>query len=182
MKLKELSLHVLDIVENSISANANLIKILIDEDLVHNLLTIQIEDNGIGMDKELLRMADNPFTTTRKTRKVGLGLSLFKAAALRTEGNFNIDSVKGKGTIVKATFKHDHIDRAPIGNMGSTIATILSREDNIDLLYIHRICDKVFEFDTRKIKEILGEVSLNTPEIILWIQNYINENIIELSK
>lgn len=173
---------MLDIAENSISANASLIKITIDEDLVHNFLVIQIEDNGIGMDRELLEMADNPFTTTRKTRKVGLGLSLFKAAALRTEGDFSIDSVKGNGTVVKATFKYDHIDRAPIGNMGSTIAAILSREDDVDLLYIHKICDKVFEFDTREIKKILGEVRLNTPEIILWIQNYINDSINELSK
>lgn len=180
--MKELSLHILDLVENSINAHAKLVTITIIEDISNNLLKITIEDNGHGMDEGLLRIADNPFTTTRKTRDVGLGLSLMKAAALRTDGNFYITSEKNKGTKVVAIFKYDHIDRAPIGNMGSTISTLLNREENIDYLYVHQINNKQFKFDTREIRKLLGEVKLNTPEVILWVREYINDNIRELSK
>lgn len=175
--MKELSLHILDLVENSIKAEANIIKIYVIEDLLNNLLTISIEDNGKGMEPSFLSVADNPFTTTRKTRNVGLGLSLMKSAALRCDGDFNIISEKGKGTKVTATFKHDHIDRAPIGNMGSTTAALISREEKIDYIYRHQINNSIFVFDTKEIKEILGEVEINSPEIVLWLQDYINENI-----
>ncbi|WIV10573.1 ATP-binding protein [Proteiniborus sp. MB09-C3] len=180
--MKELSLHVLDLAENSIRAKAKLVTISITEDLNHNLLKILIEDNGNGMDEELLSVADDPFTTTRKTRNVGLGLSLLKAAALRAEGDFHITSEKGTGTKIEATFKHNHIDRAPIGNMGSTIATILIRKEKIDILYIHQVNGRQFIFSTKEIKKLLGEVSINTPEVILWIKDYINENVSELNK
>ena len=180
--MKELSLHILDLVENSISAKAKLVKISIIEDTIKNLLEIRIEDNGIGMDEELLSACDNPFTTTRKTRSVGLGLSLLKSAALRANGDFHITSEKGKGTKVVASFIHDNIDRAPIGNMGSTIATILSREEKVDILYLHQINNKQFLFSTKEIKKLLGEVSMNIPKVILWIQDYINENVGELSR
>ncbi len=182
MRLKELSLHILDLVENSINAHAKLVTITVIEDLSNNLLKIIIEDDGKGMDKSFLRVADNPFITTRKTRNVGLGLSLMKAAALRTDGDLYIKSKKGKGTKVVAIFKHNHIDRAPLGNMGSTISTLLNREENIDYLYIHQLNNKQFEFDTREIRKLLGEVKLNTPEVILWTQEYINDNIRKLSK
>jgi len=180
--LKELSLHILDLVENSISAKASLIKIAIIEELEKNLLQITIGDNGRGMDEELLIVVDNPFTTTRTTRSVGLGLSLFKSAALRANGDFHIISEKGKGTEVVASFKHDNIDRAPIGNMGSTISAILSREEKIDILYLHKINNKKFIFCTKEIKKLLGQISMNTPKVILWVQDYINENIEELNK
>ncbi len=175
--MKELSLHILDLVENSINAQAKLVIITIIEDLNNNFLKIVIEDNGNGMDKNLLSVADDPFTTTRKTRNVGLGLSLMKAAALRTNGDFSITSEKGKGTKVVATFRHDHIDRAPLGNIGETIAVLLSREERIDYLYIHQVNNKQFKFDTREIREFLGEVSIKTPKVILWVQDYINSNL-----
>lgn len=180
--MKELSLHILDLVENSINAQAKLVTINIFEDLSNNLLKITIVDDGKGMDEDFLRVADNPFTTTRKTRDVGLGLSLMKSAAIRTDGDFSITSEKGKGTKVMATFTYNHIDRVPLGNIGGTISTILNREENIDYLYIHRINSKQFIFDTREVRKLLREVNLNTPEVILWVQDYINENIIELNK
>lgn len=175
--MKELSLHILDLVENSINAQAELVIITIIEDLNNNYLKIIIEDDGNGMDKDLLSVADDPFTTTRKTRNVGLGLSLMKAAALRTDGDFSITSEKGKGTKVVAVFRHDHIDRAPLGNMGDTIAALMSREEKIDYLYLHQVNNKQFKFDTREIREFLGDVSINTPEVILWVQDYINSNL-----
>lgn len=180
--MKELSLHILDLVENSIRAKAELINIFINEDIMNNFLEIIIEDDGNGMDEEFLSIVDNPFTTTRKTRNVGLGLPLLKAAAIRTDGDFQIISEKEKGTKIVATFKYDHIDRAPIGNMGSTIATLLSRVEKFDLVYIHQINNKRFTFSTTEVKEFLGEVSLNTPEVVLWIQDYINDNISTLCK
>lgn len=174
-------MHVLDLVENSISANAKLIKISIIEDIKNNILEIVIEDDGDGMDQEFLSIADNPFTTTRKTRNVGLGLSLTKAATKRTDGDFHIISQKGKGTKVVATFRYDHIDRAPVGDMGSTIATILSK-DEADILYIHKINCKQFIFDSKEVRKILGDISLATPEVMLWINDYVNENISALCK
>lgn len=175
--MKELSLHILDLVENSINAEAKHITIFIFEDILNNLLTISIEDDGKGMEASLLSVVDDPFITTRKTRNVGLGLSLMKSAALRCDGNLNIASEKGKGTKVVITFKHNHIDRAPLGNMGSTMAALISREEQIDYIYTHKINDSIFVLNTKEIKEILGEVEINSPEIILWLQDYINENI-----
>lgn len=178
--MKELSLHILDLVENSINAKAKLITIKVIENIKEDYLKIIIEDDGTGIDKELLKTVDNPFSTTRKTRNVGLGLSLIKEAALRTDGNFQINSEIGKGTKVVVTFKYSHIDRAPLGDMGSTISTLLNRDDNIDYLYIHQLNHKQFVFDTREVKDILGEVKINTPKITLWIKEYINEKIGEL--
>lgn len=178
--MKELSLHILDLAENSTKANANLIKITIEENLEKDILILSIEDNGVGMENELLKKVTDPFVTTRKTRKVGLGLSLMKSAALRCEGDFKITSQKGIGTSVYCSFKHSHIDRAPLGNMGETIASIINYNSGIDLYYKHIFNNRQFEFDTREVKKILDEVDIRSNEIILWIKAYINEKIKEI--
>ena len=178
----ELSLHILDIVNNSVKANANLIRITIDEAIEKNVLDIVIEDNGCGMDKEFLASVTDPFKTTRTTRKVGMGLSLFKAAAENTGGYLTIDSKKNVGTVVKVRFTYNHIDRQPLGDMSETMVSLMSGNEKIDFLYEHKRNDKSFTLDTRKIKEILGEeISLGSPEIVLWLKDYLKEGLNGLS-
>ena len=174
--MTELSLHILDIVQNSIKANASLVEIVIDEDVKNNLLTIEIIDNGCGMDKDFLSDVVNPFRTTRTTRKVGLGLSLFKNACEQTGGSFEITSELGKGTKVKAVFVYDSIDRQPIGDMASTISAIIGSNDKIDYVYMHSFNEQNFEFSTKEIRKVLGEeISLSEIDVLNWIEGYITE-------
>ncbi|WP_066504386.1 ATP-binding protein [Abyssisolibacter fermentans] len=175
--MKELSLHILDIAENSVRANAKLIYIYIKEDTKKDLLEITIEDDGKGMDEEVVKIVEDPFYTTRKTRKVGLGIALLKAAAQRCDGCFEIKSVLNEGTKISCSFKHSHIDRAPIGNISDTILALINKSDHIDIMYRHEIDENIFTFDTRKIKEMLDGVSLNNYEVIMWIKDYIEENV-----
>ena len=177
----QLSLHILDIVNNSVKAGARLIEIDIDEDVKKNILSIIIKDDGCGMDKDFLEDVTNPFKTTRTTRKVGMGISLFKAAAENTGGKLTIESEKGKGTVVKTTFTYNHIDRQPIGDMGETMVSLISGNESIDFLYTHRYNGKDFTLDTREIKQILGEdVPLGSPEIVIWLKDYITEGLNEI--
>lgn len=180
--MKELSLHILDIIQNSITANANFIKIIINEDNKKNLMSVEITDNGKGMSREFVEEVVNPFITTRKTRKVGLGIPLFKAAAERCNGEFYIDSVLGKGTKVFASFEKNHIDRAPLGNMVDTMITIIIANEKIDYMYEHCIDDERFIFNTRDIKNILGEVPLNDTCVLDWIKRSIMDGLMDLKK
>ena len=179
--MKELSLHILDIAENSVKAKASLIEISVCEDSEKNLLTIDIKDNGCGMSEEFLKTVKDPFSTTRTTRRVGMGLSLFEAAAVLCGGALKISSEQGVGTSVTVTFLQNHIDRAPLGDMAGTMQTLIGGAPEIDFIYRHEKDGKNFVLDTREIKETLGDVPLNTPEVILWIGDYINEGINELN-
>ena len=179
--MRELSLHILDIIENSRRAEADLIKIIIKEKIKENLLKIVIEDNGSGITQEKLNEITDPFITSRTTRDVGLGLSLFKAAAESCAGNFKIDSKVNKGTKVKADFQYDHIDRAPIGDMTSTLSNFIAANgDQVDIVYHHYYKDENFKFDTRKIKSELDDVSIQSRQITAWIREYIEENLSEI--
>ena len=177
----ELSLHILDIAQNSIKAKASLVEIEVCEDIAANLLTVIIKDNGCGMEKDFLNDVTNPFRTSRTTRKVGLGLSLFKSAAELTGGSFSIDSEVGVGTVVKAVFVYDSIDRQPLGDMASTMSIIIGGAPDIDYIYRHSYCGAQFEFDTRSVRQVLGaEVPLSEPDILNWIEDSIKsetENI-----
>lgn len=175
--MKELSLHILDIAQNSISAKATCIHIFIEEEKSKNSLKIEIKDNGKGMDEELLKNVTDPFVTTRKTRKVGLGISLFKSAAERCNGNFEIRSKVGIGTVVMAQFQRDHIDRAPIGNMVDTIITLIIANEGIDYLYTHKLDGKVYTFDTMEIRKILGDVPLTDVMVMDWIRNHMADEL-----
>ena len=178
--MKDLSLHILDLAQNSLKANCTELEILVNEDLKKDLFEIIIKDDGTGMNENFLKIADDPFTTTRKTRSVGLGLSLTKAAALRCEGKFNIKSKKGKGTEIFFSFKYSHIDRAPLGNIGETIVSLINNRPEIEIRYSHIYNENKFNFNTRDIKKLLDEVDINNVDILLWIKDYINENINEL--
>lgn len=180
--MKDLSLHILDLSQNSISAGADLVEISIEEDTIADRLTISIIDNGKGMDKDFLEKVMDPFVTTRTSRKVGLGIPLMMAACRRCEGDLFIESEKNVGTRLTAQFKHSHIDRAPIGNMADTmLSLILAGSDAdkvVDFVYRHIIDKREFRLDTREIKTVLGsDVSLGEPEVLMWIKDYIYEGL-----
>lgn len=148
--MEDLSLHILDIVENSISASAKRIEIRIDEDQAKDLLTIEIKDDGKGMDEKTLRNVLDPFFTTRKTRRVGLGLSLLAQAARESDGEIELSSEPDKGTTVKAIFHASHPDCKPIGNMYETIRTLVVGHPEVDFLYEHKKNGLIHRFDTRE--------------------------------
>ncbi len=190
--MKELSLHILDIVQNSIKAGATLIEIRIVEELKKDRLIIEIEDNGKGMSQGLLEKVTDPFVTTRDTRRVGLGISLLKATAQQCEGDLLIESEEGVGTKIHTTFQHSHIDRAPLGSMEDTLVTLLitseeveedqEKTTTIDYIYEHQVNDQSFTFDTREVKDILGETPINDMGVLDWIKNYLKENLETLVK
>lgn len=176
--MRELSLHILDIIENSRRANSDLIKLKIFEKPNSNLLKIIIEDNGSGISEEKLEKIDDPFITSRKTRDVGLGISLFKSAAESCGGNLSIKSKVGEGTRVEVNFKYNHIDRAPIGNITITLSNFIAANgDKVDIIYQHQYKDEVFNFDSREIKSELDDISIQSRQVIVWIKEYIGENL-----
>jgi anti-sigma regulatory factor (Ser/Thr protein kinase) len=175
--MRELALHILDIVENALEANACHIELVVTEDHTADRLTIIVRDDGRGMDAETVRKVRDPFYTTRTTRHVGLGIPLLEAAAERCAGGLDIQSKPGKGTTITATFQHSHIDRAPLGDMPSTLMGILLNAQPFDFFYAHRIrddsCEHTFELDTREIKQQLGGLLLSTPAVRRWLGEYI---------
>lgn len=180
--MRELSLNVLDIAQNSVSAQATLIEIELAESTQTHQLSISVRDNGKGMTKQQLENVRDPFFTTRTTRKVGMGIPLFKFAAEMTGGSFSIESEVGKGTVTTALFKTDHLDFTPVGDMTSTMITLITMNLHIDFVYKRIIDNKEFTLDTRQLKEILGDVPLNEPDIVMWITDYINENTKQLTE
>ncbi|MBO4898070.1 MAG: ATP-binding protein [Clostridia bacterium] len=178
--MKELSLHILDIVQNSIKAEAKNIEVLINESEKENALRIVIKDDGCGMDPEFLARVRDPFTTTRTTRKTGMGISLFEAAAVQTGGGLSIESEKGVGTTLKVNFVLDSIDRAPLGDMASTMTTAIGGAPRIDFLYRHTTDKGELVLDTKEIRETLGGVPLDIPEVLQWISEYIKDGLSEI--
>ena len=179
--MQDLSLHLLDLVQNSITANASLIEISIEEDKKEDLLNIVVEDNGKGMDKETMEKAVDPFYTTRTTRKVGLGLPLFKATAQRCGGDLKIQSTVGQGTKIQIGLKLSHIDRPPFGKMEDTIVSLILCNAEIDFVYSHKTNYGEFILDTREVRKVIGELPINNVEVITWIQSYIREGLNEIN-
>jgi len=175
--MKELSLHILDIVQNSIKANATFIEVILSESTIENTFKIIIKDNGCGMDEDTVKNVINP---TRTTRKVGLGIPLLEEATNRCNGSFNIESQIGVGTTINCCFERNNIDRAPLGDISGTIMTIINSLMNCEFRYLHYVDEKFFELSTKKIKEVLGDNNLNSPEILLWIKEYVDESTNEL--
>jgi len=175
--VRELALHVLDLLENAVDAHANRIELYIDEDLARDILSITVKDDGRGMTKETLSRVLDPFYTTRTTRHVGLGLPLFAAAAQRCNGSLSIDSEPGVGTVVTAVFQHSHIDRAPLGNVGASLLAVLLSDRPIDLYYRHQANGQCFELDTVAIREQLADVPLSHPLVREWLQEVLADDL-----
>lgn len=180
--MKELSLNILDITENSVKAGATLTEISIEEDNDRFILTIT--DDGCGMTEETLKTVTNPFYTTRTTRKVGMGLPLLKLEAELTGGSLEITSKhfsefpEEHGTKVCAVFYKNHIDFTPLGDVVASITTLIQGHPDTDFLFIHKTGDKEIRLDTRELRVILEGVPLNEYEVIKWIEEYLNEQYI----
>ena len=173
--MKELSLHLLDIVKNSTAAGASLVRVELTE-AADRTLTIVIADNGRGMSPELLCAVSDPFTTTRTTRKVGLGIPLYRMAAEQTGGSVTLESAERVGTTVKAVFHLDHLDCAPMGDLPGTAALIIQGSPCADFLFAHTTPRGSYALDTREMRELLGpEVPLDAPEVFAWVTEYLGQ-------
>ena len=179
--MKELSLHILDIAQNSISAGASLVTIEIKESVINDTLEISVTDNGCGMSEEFAKNVTDPFTTTRTTRKVGMGIPLFKLATTQAGGDLLLETKQGVGTKIKAVMQHSHIDRSPIGDMAETMVNLVSMNDNIDFVYLHSTDNGESMLDTRQIREIMQDVPLSNMSVLAWIRDYVNENLKEIN-
>lgn len=179
--MKEISMHILDIAMNSVKAKATLIEIEVEDSVKKNCLKIIIKDNGTGMSEEMLKKVTDPFFTTRTTRKVGLGLPMLKGSCERCNGKLTIDSQLGEGTRVECFFERNNIDRAPMGNMGETVMTIINSLHDCELIYTHSTDCGKFSMSTEEVKNILDGGDIQDSSVLLWIKEYINENIRELS-
>lgn len=174
--MKELSLNILDITENSVKAGATLTEITIIER--GDTLTLTIKDDGCGMNEETLKTVENPFYTTRTTRKVGLGIPLLKLAAEQTGGSIKIVSstdYENHGTTVTAQFFKNHLDFTPLGSIEETIVTLIQGHPDTDFLFVHQANDSEVKLDTRELRMSLEGVPLDTYEVIVWIKEYLNE-------
>ena len=181
--MRELSLHILDLLENALGAGAGRVEVRIQEDPATDRLTIVVQDNGRGMDTGTVQRALDPFFTTRTTRRVGLGLPMLTAASRQCDGDVTLESVPGRGTKVTATFRHSHLDRAPLGNMPDTLLAFLLSGDGErpQLHYQHRVSDRTFDLDTAAIQAKIGAISLSYPPLRDWLHEYIAEGEAKLA-
>lgn len=179
--MQEISLNILDLAQNAITAGAGLICITVDEQHSADTLTVTIADNGCGMTEQVLKKVTDPFYTTRTTRKVGLGLSFFKMAATLTGGSFDITSKAGSGTTVCGVFGLSHIDRMPLGDINGTIRALISCNPSLDFIYLRRIDSREFKLDTCEMRKILGDVPLNQKEVAVFIKEYLEDGEKEIN-
>ncbi len=178
----EMALHILDIAENSTRAEASLVEITVNEDLLHDVFSLEIRDNGTGMDKETLERTMDPFYTTKKVRRVGLGLPMLAQAAQAAGGRFVIESDVGKGTRVYAEFKHSHIDRQPLGDVAGVIRALILGNPVVDFVYTHKKNSHVYSLDTRELRQGLGDVPLNHMEVLNLIKSNVADGLAELDE
>ena len=178
--MRELADNILDIAQNSISAKASLVEIDITVSHEKDTVALRFADDGCGMSAEMAQAVCDPFTTTRKTRKVGLGLPLLKMTAQATGGDFAIESEIGKGTTVSVSFGLGHIDRPPMGDVPGSLFTLVLMNPNVDFLFVYDYDGANFTFDTRVIRETVAPIPLDNPEISAWIKDCLYQEIIEL--
>jgi anti-sigma regulatory factor (Ser/Thr protein kinase) len=172
--MRELSLNVLDVAQNSVSAGAGLVSISVAEEA--GALEIAITDNGRGMTPGQLERVTDPFYTTRLTRDVGLGVPFFKMAAEQTGGSFSVESRPGEGTAVRARFCTGHIDMTPLGDMAETILALVAMNPDMDFVYTRSLNGGSFTLDTRELRQVLEGVPFSDPEVATWIRGWLNEN------
>ncbi len=180
--MREIALHLMDIAENSVAAESRNIRMDVLEDLQSDLLKVTLEDDGRGMSAETAQRVLDPFYTTRTTRKVGLGIPLLKLAAEQTGGGFTLESESGKGTKVVARFSHSHIDRMPLGDVGTSFLTLLVSYPQIHWVFTYQVKDRhgawnEFILDDEEIKSVLGDTSLTEPEVLKFLRGMIEEGI-----
>ena len=180
--MNDLSMHILDIIQNSLSAGASLIELDVREDVINNLLTITIKDNGKGMTPEQVAQVTDPFFTSRTTRKVGMGLPLYRQSAEQSGGALKVESKVGGGTSVIATFGYDHLDRPPMGNLANAIVLMISANPNHLFRFTYTYNDRTYSIDTDEINQALDGMPIHDVQVIKMIQQIIEENMLALRK
>lgn len=179
--MRELSQHILDLVQNSIEAGAAQIVLEIKEDrYIRDTFLLRVTDNGRGMDEETCAKVIDPFVTTRTTRRVGLGLPLLHMTTKSCRGYLKVLSSLGSGTVVEALYQHSHWDRPPLGNIVETIKSIIVANPELDFTYQHTVDQAVFSITTKEILEILGDISLTHPEVLVWLHEYLTFHVMNL--
>ncbi len=181
--MREIALHLLDVAENSVTANAKNITLTVCEDLQGDRLTVSVVDDGKGMSAEMAASVVDPFVTSRTTRKVGLGIPFFKAAAEACNGSLVINSEIGKGTRLDVEFQHSHIDRMPLGDLSSTMLTLFVAYPEIHWLFDYEMIptngksEEKFVFDTQPVMAELGDMPLTEPVVLTFIREYIESGV-----
>ncbi len=178
--MKDLSMHILDIVQNSIRARASRIDIEINENYNTNAYTLTVKDNGIGMSGDLLTSTTDPFFTTRTTRKVGLGIPLLKQNAERTGGSLKITSAIGKGTTITAIFDSSHPDFLPLGDIAGTVVILTAANPEILITYHHTTGKGQYLYNTGEVKDELDGISISEPSVTRFLKEMIKENLNEI--
>jgi hypothetical protein len=180
--LRELALHLLDIAHNSVSAKATAITISVEEDTAADELRMWVADNGAGMDAATVAMVTDPFVTSRKTRNVGLGIPLLKAAAEACGGNLVIKSTPKVGTRIDVNFQRSHIDRMPLGDLPETFLSLLIGCPEVHWRFIYSIDGQVFDFDDELIKQELEGIPLSEPAILGYLRNLLFDGLNEVQQ
>ena len=178
--MNDLSMHILDIIQNSLSAGASLIELDVWENAANNLLTITIKDNGKGMTPEQVARVTDPFFTSRTTRKVGMGLPLYRQSAEQSGGALKVESEVGAGTSVTATFGYDHVDRPPMGNLANAVVLMMSANPNHLFRFSYTYNNQSYSINTQEINEVLDGLPIHDTQIIKMIQQIIEENMLAL--
>ncbi|MGQ9779221.1 MAG: ATP-binding protein [Bacillota bacterium] len=178
--MRELSLHLLDLAQNSLAAGANRLRIEVRLEVAADRLSLTVEDNGRGIPAQMLEAVTDPFVTTRKTRRVGLGLALLKAAAQRAEGDVVVVSREGVGTTVTATFRAGHIDRAPLGDLAGTVVTLLACNPCLELELVATWDGREFTFSTAAWREAVDAGSIADPALFLRLRRHLEIGLAEL--
>ena len=178
--MRELSLHLLDIAENSVAAGARTVTITVREDLVADRMFLAVQDDGRGMDAATVARVTDPFVTSRTTRKVGLGLPLLKETAEMCNGCLRITSTLGQGTLVEVEFQHSHIDRMPLGDLAGTLLTLLVSSPDVHWIFVYQVNDDTFRLDDEPIKAELTGVALTEPSILTFLREEIGAGVARL--
>lgn len=180
--MRELSLHILDILQNSIAAGATRVETRVEADSQADRLTMRVTDNGRGMSPEFLARVTDPFVTTRTTRKVGLGIPMLTAAAEMCGGGVKVRSTVGEGTSIEARFGLNHIDREPFGDIVTTMVTTIASNPEISFLYEQVVDGQAFTLDTDEIRRELEGFQITDPAILRWIRGYMKEGITSIGE
>lgn len=175
--MDEISSHIMDIVANSLTAGAHNISVLIEKDSAGSLFILDIKDDGVGMDSEMTKKVQDPFFSTKTGRKVGLGIPLLKGTAETTGGAFSLTSEPGRGTRIRATFNANHPDLPPLGNLKDTILVLAVGNPEVNFLFRYKNSVKDFLLDTAEVKDLLGGVPINHPEVISFLSKYLDEHL-----
>lgn len=175
--MRELALHILDIAENSVAAGASTVEITVDEDLTRNRICIVIQDDGKGMDEQMLSRVADPFVTSRTTRTAGLGIPFLKAAAEACNGSLRLSSEPGRGTRLEAEFERDHIDRMPLGDLPGTVLTLVVGFPETRWVFNYQVDGERFTFDDRSLKRELGDIPLSEPSVLRFIRETLQAGV-----